>query len=88
MHLHFHSLHGWHLVLVLQVGAKYPGCMVEMNMNSSTVPIVNMDTDLLESKMAGEIAFYAHTPSGKVPYLLTLSVVRIKKLARYVGLDC
>lgn len=60
--------------LIPAVEKKYPNCTVELHMNSTTLPLITMDTGVLASKMAGDIAFYARTPQGELPYLLTLNV--------------
>nr|QNL15278.1 lipopolysaccharide-binding protein-like protein [Littorina littorea] len=63
--------------LVPAVGKKYPNTTVELHMLSTSLPAVNMSPGKLEASFAGEIALYANTPSGKKPYLLTLSVSAI-----------
>ena len=58
-----------------QIGKLYPGCTLELRMNSTVMPVVKIGPGLLEADFAGDIAFYAHTNNGKIAYLLTLGVV-------------
>lgn len=59
------------------VAKKYPGRTVTLRMNSTMVPEVSMAPNLLEARLAGDIALYVDTPSGPAPYLLTLGVSAI-----------
>ena len=64
---------------MLQIRKKYPGCTVELRMNSTTMPLVKMAPGQLEARFAGDISFYVHIQQGRPLYLLTLNVV-----SRYV----
>lgn len=59
----------------MQIAQKYPDSIVEMHFNSTSIPLVAMRQDLLQVGFNGDIAMYANTPDGQVPYLLTLNVV-------------
>lgn len=59
------------------IGQKYPNSIVELRMNSTSVPKVVISPGDLEASFTGDIALYAHTPQGVVPYLLTLNVSAI-----------
>jgi hypothetical protein len=64
-----------------QIGQKYPNSMIELRLNSTTLPQVTISSGNLGAAFGGNIAFYAHTPQGQAPYLLTLNVVSSRTLA-------
>jgi hypothetical protein len=70
-----------------QIGQKYPNNMIELRLNSTTLPQVTISPGNLGAAFGGNIAFYAYTPQGQAPYLLTLNVVSSRTLVFSLKLE-
>ncbi|XP_046572386.1 bactericidal permeability-increasing protein-like [Haliotis rubra] len=63
-----------------QISKKDPNSQVTMRMHATAPPNITITGGLINMNFSGNVDLYAKTPSGKTPFLLTISVVLVAKV--------